>query len=98
MLIIANALHSRFAYIVRLFGSGKAHVLWFEHAAKSSLNELAHPQELLLLDHCDVIEVDTIIGKCNNRWLSPEEEEPLRVDPLSFFYRCAYPNIHVNSF
>lgn len=68
-----------------------AHIQWFEPAARTSLGELAHPQELVVIDECaSDIDVESFIGLCNNRKLGPSEDEPLPTrDSLDYFYRCA---------
>ncbi|KAK0233815.1 S-adenosyl-L-methionine-dependent methyltransferase [Armillaria fumosa] len=44
------------------FESETAHVLWYDHGSNTILEELAHPQELFLLDHCTSIPLVSICG------------------------------------
>ncbi|SJL06388.1 uncharacterized protein ARMOST_09724 [Armillaria ostoyae] len=44
------------------FESEMAHVLWYDHGSNSILEELAHPQELFVLDHCTSIPLVSICG------------------------------------
>lgn len=66
-----------------------AHILWFLPATKTSIKELAHPQELVVIDECDNnIPVESFIGVCRNRLLGINQQEPVAGDdPLDFFYR-----------
>jgi len=68
-----------------------AHILWLLPATKTSLKELAHPQELVVIDECDDnIPVESFIGVCRNRLLEVNQQEPVAGDdPLDFFYRYA---------
>jgi hypothetical protein len=66
-------------------------VIWFQHAEKTSLRELAHSQELFLLDQCQDVEVETFIGWCDNRHLGLDEvEPPSGSNFLAFFYRYGF--------
>lgn len=81
----------RFGLIVRLLSEGStvsAHILWFIPANHTSLNQMGHPQELVVTNECEEIDAETFIGTCQARKLEPDEDEP-EVDgnPLSFFYR-----------
>jgi hypothetical protein len=66
----------------------KAHVLWLIPASHTSLNELAHPQELVVTDECDIVGVGSFISACQVSVLEPGEPEP-EIDGtgFSFFYR-----------
>jgi hypothetical protein len=66
-----------------------AHILWLLPATKTSIKELAHPQELVVIDECDDnIPVESFIGVCRNMLLDVNQQEPVAGDdPLDFFYR-----------
>ncbi|KAG7452102.1 S-adenosyl-L-methionine-dependent methyltransferase [Guyanagaster necrorhizus] len=62
------------------FESEMAHVLWYDHGSNTVLEELAHPQELFILDLCTSIPLLSICGTVKvHRW----PKEPV---PLSDFY------------
>jgi DNA (cytosine-5)-methyltransferase 1 len=82
----------RFGRIIYLYnteeGIPRAHVTWYEPASKTSLKELAHPQELILVDLCDNIDAAAIIRPLDVRRLAIDENEPDTQDSEStFFYR-----------
>ncbi|KAK0466328.1 S-adenosyl-L-methionine-dependent methyltransferase [Desarmillaria tabescens] len=53
----------RFAKVLFIdFESNQAHVLWYDHGSSTILGELAHPQELFVLDHCTSIPLASICG------------------------------------
>lgn len=66
----------------------KAHVLWLIPASHTSLNQLAHPQELVVIDECAEVDAESIIAVCQARILQPGEQEPeIDDNAFSFFYR-----------
>lgn len=74
-----------------------AHILWLLPASKTSIKELAHPQELIAIDECDNnIPVESFIGVCRNKLLGIDEREPTAVtDSLDFFYRYDMDTIYI---
>jgi DNA (cytosine-5)-methyltransferase 1 len=66
------------------------HGQWYEHGCKvATLGELAHPQELFLLNECDDIAIATIFRKCDVYTLQPDEDEPpIPEDPRSLKFFC----------
>jgi len=65
-----------------------AHILWLIPANHTSLNEMAHPQELVFIDECKEVNASTFIAVCRARKLEPREPEPeVNGDMFSFFYR-----------
>jgi DNA (cytosine-5)-methyltransferase 1 len=65
------------------------HVRWFQHGAKTILQETAHPLELFATNQCDDQPLHFVSGKCQVRQRLPGEEEP-QYNPAeenNFFYR-----------
>ncbi|KAJ7134729.1 S-adenosyl-L-methionine-dependent methyltransferase [Mycena epipterygia] len=54
----------------------KLHGVWFAHGSETILQQVAHSQELFLLEECDDINVSSIFRKCDVRKLWLEEVEP----------------------
>ncbi|KAK0208944.1 S-adenosyl-L-methionine-dependent methyltransferase [Desarmillaria ectypa] len=57
------------------FESEIAHVLWYDHGSNTVLEELAHPQELFVLDQCTSIPLLSICGTIKVHY-SPEGPVP----------------------
>jgi DNA (cytosine-5)-methyltransferase 1 len=53
-----------------------AHVRWYEHGAKTILQETAHPYGLYALAECDSIPVASFMGRCDVRHLKLGDDEP----------------------
>lgn len=65
-----------------------AHILWFHHSSKTSLKEFGHPEELMVVDRCDTVSVQTFVSRLDVIKLAPDEEEPPpSEDGIQFFYR-----------
>lgn len=69
-----------------------AHVRWFAHSSKTMHAELAHPNELFLMDSsCDDIDAASIVAPFNLRKLGAGQdaqvETEIHADENDFFYR-----------
>ncbi|PVG01704.1 S-adenosyl-L-methionine-dependent methyltransferase [Serendipita vermifera] len=92
-----------FGIITQLYntdeGVPRAHVTWYEPASKTSLKELAHPQELMLLDQCDDIDIAAIIRPLSIKRLAIDEEEPdLQDNECPFFCRYYWKSFDDDTF
>ena len=67
-----------------------AHVLRLEHASCTPMGELAHPQELVLVRHCDDVSMDKLRGLLAVESIGAAVEPP--VGGNSFFIRYARPS------
>jgi DNA (cytosine-5)-methyltransferase 1 len=65
-------------------GEKKLHGQWFQHAAKTILQEAEDPHALYLIDECDDVKLDSIHQKANVRTLSRDESIPQ--DPSSALF------------
>jgi len=68
-----------------LNGVRLAHVLRLEHASCTPMGELAHPKELVLVPHCDDVNMDKLRGLLAVELISSAIEPPKR--GTSFFVR-----------
>lgn len=68
------------------------HIEWFEHSAKTAMEQFGHPQELFLTNMCSTLELDLIVGKVSAQFIEPSNEMPI-VSPHDFFYKsCIFLN------
>ena len=74
-----------------LNGVRYAHVLRLEHASCTPMGELAHPQELVLVPHCDDVSMDKLRGHLAVQSIIGTAIEP-PVGGRSFFIRYARPS------
>jgi len=65
------------------------HVLRLEHASCTPMGELAHPQELVLVPHCEDVSMDKLRGLLAVESIGAAVEPP--VGSRSFFIRYARP-------
>lgn len=65
------------------------HVQWYEHSSQTAEEELSDPQELFLLDQCDLITLQCIVSKINVHYLP---DGP--IEPLDFFYKSVPRRLH----
>ena len=73
-----------------LNGVRHAHVLRLEHASCTPMGELAHPQELVLVPHCDDVRMDKLRGHLAVQCIAAAVEPP--VGSRGFFIRYARPS------
>ncbi|KAF8899291.1 S-adenosyl-L-methionine-dependent methyltransferase [Infundibulicybe gibba] len=64
-----------------------AHVQWLEHGSQILLQELAHPQELFIHEHCSPVPLQAIVGKVPVH-LRPKNQDAVPYD--EFFYKFVY--------
>ncbi|KAL0571093.1 hypothetical protein V5O48_010860 [Marasmius crinis-equi] len=56
----------RFAKIRNInYNKKTAHVQWYTHSSNTVMQTFGHKQELFLLDHCDNVSLDLIVGKAD---------------------------------
>ncbi|KAJ3157458.1 hypothetical protein HDU86_003350 [Geranomyces michiganensis] len=67
----------------------QAHVRWLTHGKNTMLAETASRAELMTIDLCDDVFLETFAGKPDIRILGPEEDEP-KTDDGGFFIRFQY--------
>ena len=75
-----------------LNGVHHAHVLRLEHASCTPMGELAHPQEVVLVPHCDDVSIDKLRGHLAVESIGAAVEPP--VGGKTFFIRYARPSGH----
>ena len=73
-----------------LNGVHQAHILRLEHASCTPMGELAHPQEVVLVPHCDDVSMDKLRGHLAVVSIGTAVEPP--VGGKSFFIRYARPS------
>src|SRR5258706_818229 len=73
-----------------LNGVCRVHVLRLEHASCTPMGELAHPQEVVLVPHCDDVSMDKLRGHLAVESIGAAVEPP--IEGKSFFIRYARPS------
>ncbi|KAF7975199.1 hypothetical protein HWV62_10266 [Athelia sp. TMB] len=52
-----------FAKIINIYDSGEIHVQWFVASSRTTMGEISDPHELFLIDHCEDLDVNVVLGK-----------------------------------
>lgn len=81
--------HFRFAKIIYIDPEhGTAHVQWFEHSARTVMEEVSDSHELFMTEICDMVDLSTIVGKVTvHSWVNKSGRPPLKAE--EYYYRLA---------
>ena len=63
-----------------------AHVHWFEHSSKTSLEEISHPRELFVTPICDDYPLNEIVGKVPVQFIN-KGQDSTRLKDFEYFYK-----------